>query len=208
MKSRCFFFESGGVFPTPILSLFSYTKVRSIVRSLNVKLFQSLTSGSILSVFSALLIASTQLDWSSRTHTSLICMLFIYIISMATMTDFGHKQLTAPLFPLVNLKLMEYCLSTQKLLQKEVWEVSMSIQREGKQICQVSVSSTLIWETCRLICLGMAPPSIQQLYWLCFGNSSCFGLSKPFFSHWQMTRTLLWFWRFWDVWVTWWFYVF
>lgn len=63
MKSHCIFFEYG-VFPTPILSLFSYNKVRSIVRSLNVKPFQSLTSGSILSVFSALLIASTQLDWS------------------------------------------------------------------------------------------------------------------------------------------------
>lgn len=61
MKSRCLFFEYG-VFPTPILSLFSYNKVRPIVRSLNVKSFQSLTSGSILSVFSALLIASTQLD--------------------------------------------------------------------------------------------------------------------------------------------------
>lgn len=61
---------------------------------------------------------------------------------MTTMTDFGHIQLATPLFPLVNLKLMECCLSNTEIMQKEVWEIPMSIKgREtdlSSGLCQYS----------------------------------------------------------------------
>lgn len=152
-------------------------KIKSVVRSLNAKPFQSLTSVIILSVFPAWLIASTQLDWCSHAHTSLICVLFNYIISITTMAGFGNIQLIAPLFPLVNLNSWECCLSNIEVMQKGVWEVSMSNKEGRETTCSASIWESPEWfqlQVCRLTCLWMASLSIQQLCWLYLGNSSLF----------------------------------
>lgn len=82
-------------------------------------------------------------------------MLFIYIISMTIMTDFGHKQLTAPLFPLVNLKLMECCLSNTEIIAERGLG-SFYVYTEGREtdlssgLCQYSdlgsLQTDLSWD--------------------------------------------------------------
>lgn len=82
------------------------------------------------------LIAGTQLDWSSsRTHTSLICILFNYIICVTT--------LTAPLSLLVNLA-WECCLSNTEVMQRRVWEASVS---NREQVCSQASGSAPTWES-------------------------------------------------------------